>query len=176
MNTVAPGSALGPLLAAFVLPRGQSSIAWFSLVALLAMVLLADIGSWAKRNRSNKPKSHAVSVSLHAVPSVPDRHPALPARKVASCLVILIALMFSKYFYLASLNSYYMFYLMNKFHLTVRSAQIHLFVFLAAVHFAAGIPRNLSNFRSCPKGVRTPSFSFLVARWLSIAAAAPANG
>jgi MFS transporter, FSR family, fosmidomycin resistance protein len=130
------GTALGPLLAAFVLPRGQSSIAWFSLVALLAIILLADIGAWAKRSRSNKPKFHAVSISPHEVPRVIELRPALPAQKVAFPLAILIALMFSKFFYLASLNSYYMFYLISKFHLTLRSAQIHLFVFLGAV--AAG--------------------------------------
>jgi FSR family fosmidomycin resistance protein-like MFS transporter len=130
------GTALGPLLAAFVLPRGQSSIAWFSLVALLGMVLLADIGAWAKRSRSNKLKFQAVSISQHAIPPVTELRPALPAQKVAFSLAILIALMFSKFFYLASLNSYYMFYLISKFHLTLRSAQIHLFVFLGAV--AAG--------------------------------------
>jgi FSR family fosmidomycin resistance protein-like MFS transporter len=124
------------LLAAFVLPRGQSSIAWFSLVALLAMVLLADIGAWAKRSRSNKSKLQAMSIGQRAVPPVTELHPALPARKVAFSLAILIALMFSKFFYLASLNSYYMFYLISKFHLTLRSAQLHLFVFLGAV--AAG--------------------------------------
>jgi len=130
------GTALGPLLAAFVLPRGQSSIAWFSLVALLGMVLLADIGAWAKRSRSNKSKLQAMSIGQREVPPVTALHPALPARKVAFSLAILIALMFSKFFYLSSLNSYYMFYLISKFHLTLRSAQLHLFVFLGAV--AAG--------------------------------------
>jgi FSR family fosmidomycin resistance protein-like MFS transporter len=130
------GTALGPLLAAFVLPRGQSSIAWFSLVALLGMVLLADIGAWAKRSRSNKSKLQAMSIGQRAVPPVTELHPALPARKVAFSLAILIALMFSKFFYLSSLNSYYMFYLISKFHLTLRSAQLHLFLFLGAV--AAG--------------------------------------
>jgi FSR family fosmidomycin resistance protein-like MFS transporter len=127
------GTALGPLLAAFVLPRGQSSIAWFSLVALLGMVLLADIGSWAKRSRSHKPKFRAESMGPQKVPPVAELHPALPTRKVAFSLAVLIALMFSKFFYLASLNSYYMFYLISKFHLTLRSAQLHLFVFLGAV-------------------------------------------
>jgi len=130
------GTALGPLLAAFVLPRGQSSIAWFSLVALLGMVLLADIGAWAKRSRSNKSKLQAMSIGQRAVPPVTELRPALPARKVAFSLAILIALMFSKFFYLSSLNSYYMFYLISKFHLTLQSAQLHLFVFLGAV--AAG--------------------------------------
>jgi FSR family fosmidomycin resistance protein-like MFS transporter len=130
------GSALGPLLAAVVLPRGQSSIAWFSLVALLGIILLADIGSWAKRNRSIKTKPVAVESGPHSSGAAPEQHALLPAKKVAYCIAILMALMFSKYIYLASLSSYYTFYLMNKFHVSVQSAQIHLFVFLGAV--AAG--------------------------------------
>jgi FSR family fosmidomycin resistance protein-like MFS transporter len=130
------GSALGPLLAAIVLPRGQSSIAWFSLVALLGIILLADIGSWAKRNRSIKPKRVAVESGPHSSSAVPEQHAVLPTKKVAYCIAILMALMFSKYIYLASLSSYYTFYLMNKFHVSVQSAQLHLFVFLGAV--AAG--------------------------------------
>jgi MFS transporter, FSR family, fosmidomycin resistance protein len=130
------GSALGPLLAAVVLPRGQSSIAWFSLVALLGIIMLADIGSWAKRNRSIKRKPVAIESGPHSSLEVPERHAALPAKKVVYCIAILMALMFSKYIYLASLSSYYTFYLMNKFHVSVQSAQIHLFVFLGAV--AAG--------------------------------------
>ncbi len=133
------GSALGPLLAAIVLPRGQSSIAWFSLVALLGIIMLTDIGSWAKRNRPNRPnrpKRVAVESGPHSNPAVSEPHAALPTKRVAYCLAILMALMFSKYIYLASLSSYYTFYLMNKFHVSVQSAQIHLFVFLGAV--AAG--------------------------------------
>ncbi len=122
------GSAIGPLLAAFlVLPRGQYSIAWFSLAAFLAIVLLAKVGAWAKRSTSAKAKSGA---------SHTDRHPLLPSRKVAVSIAVLAALVFSKYFYLASLVSYYTFYLINKFHVSVRSSQIHLFIFLGAV--AAG--------------------------------------
>ena len=122
------GSALGPLLAAFiVLPRGQYSIAWFSLVALLGMMVLAKVGAWSKSHRAAKtrsPESHT------------EHRLALPSRKVALSLTILAALIFSKYFYLASLVSYYTFYLMNKFHVSVQNAQIHLFIFLGAV--AAG--------------------------------------
>jgi FSR family fosmidomycin resistance protein-like MFS transporter len=122
------GSALGPLLAAFiVLPRGQSSIAWFSLAALLAIIVLANVGAWSKKHRSAKAKSGATHIE----------HPAaLSSKRVALAISILIALIFSKYFYLASLTSYYTFYLMGKFHVSVQSAQIHLFVFLGAV--AAG--------------------------------------
>ncbi len=122
------GSALGPLLAAFVvLPRGQSSIAWFSSAALLGMIVLVNVGGWSKKNRAGKAKSRAVHT---------EERPALSTKRVAFTIAILMALIFSKYFYLASLTSYYTFYLMGKFHVSVQSAQIHLFVFLGAV--AAG--------------------------------------
>jgi FSR family fosmidomycin resistance protein-like MFS transporter len=122
------GSSLGPLLAAFiVLPRGQSSIAWFSFAALLGMIVLAKVGGWSKRNRPAKAKSLAAH---------PEPHQTLPARKVAVSIAILGALIFSKFFYLASLTSYYTFYLINKFNVSVQSAQLHLFLFLGAV--AAG--------------------------------------
>ena len=122
------GSALGPLLAAMVvLPSGQRSIAWFSAAALLAMIVLARVGAWYKRKITSRVKAGA---PLH------ERGPHLPARKVAIALAVLIALVFSKYFYLASLTSYYTFFLMSRFHLSVRSSQLHLFVFLGAV--AAG--------------------------------------
>jgi FSR family fosmidomycin resistance protein-like MFS transporter len=122
------GSALGPLLAAFVvLPRGQSSIAWFSLVALLGMIVLTNVGAWVKTHRLAKAKSQAASHQPRLL---------LPPRRVGLSIAILVALIFSKFFYLASLTTYYTFYLINKFHLSVQSAQIHLFVFLGAV--AAG--------------------------------------
>jgi FSR family fosmidomycin resistance protein-like MFS transporter len=122
------GSALGPLLAAFiVLPRGQASIAWFSLAAVLAMAILAKIGAWYKQRVSAGAKSRG---------GRNEQRPQLSSGKVAFSLSILIALIFSKYFYLASLTSYYTFYLIAKFHVSVQSAQLHLFVFLGAV--AAG--------------------------------------
>ena len=122
------GSSLGPLLAAFiVLPSGQGAVAWFSLAALLGMVVLAGVGGWSKRNRPAKPKPSA---------GFANRHPELSRRNVTVALAVLIALIFSKYFYLASLTSYYTFYLISKFHVSVQSAQIHLFLFLGAV--AAG--------------------------------------
>jgi FSR family fosmidomycin resistance protein-like MFS transporter len=122
------GSSLGPLLAAFiVIPRGQHSIAWFSLAALLAMILLARVGAWYKSTRSVGAKSRITSV---------DGRPMLSRRKIASTMVVLGALIFSKYFYMASLVSYYTFYLMGKFQLSAPSAEIRLFVFLGAV--AAG--------------------------------------
>src|SRR5437868_8490898 len=80
------GSALGPLLAAFVLPRGQSSLAWFSFVALLGMILLADIGAWAKRRRSSPPELGAVPLSGHVTSSAAEAHAALPRGKVIVAL------------------------------------------------------------------------------------------
>jgi FSR family fosmidomycin resistance protein-like MFS transporter len=121
------GASLGPLLAAFiVLPNGQRSIAWFSLAALLAIVVLTNIGFWYRKRDQLRRKSAA---------RVEVRSP-LPPRTVALAIGVLIALVFSKYFYLASLSSYYTFYLITKFHLPIRDAQLHLFIFLGAV--AAG--------------------------------------
>jgi MFS transporter, FSR family, fosmidomycin resistance protein len=130
------GSALGPLLAAFVLTRGQASVAWFSFVALLGIVLLARIGAWAKKNWASQPKYRTAHAGGEAPLPASEYHPVLPERKIVFCMAILVALMFSKYFYLASLISYYTFYLIHKFHVSLQSAQLHLFVFLAAV--AAG--------------------------------------
>ncbi len=122
------GSSLGPLLAAFVVvPRGQRSIAWCSLLALVAIVLLFRVGRWSAA------RTRAIQASPR---STPEGRPGLSRRRVAISLAVLLALIFSKYVYLAGLNSYYTFYLISKFGMSVRSAQLHLFVFLAAV--AAG--------------------------------------
>jgi FSR family fosmidomycin resistance protein-like MFS transporter len=122
------GSSLGPLLAAFiVLPHGQHSIAWFSLGALLAMAILTYVGVWY---RSYRPVKSGSKARRGADVSV------LSSGKVAFSITILVALVFSKYFYLASITSYYTFYLMHKFGISVQSSQIYLFVFLGAV--AAG--------------------------------------
>jgi FSR family fosmidomycin resistance protein-like MFS transporter len=125
------GSSLGPLLAAFlVVPHGQSSIAWCSLLAFAAMIVLWKIGGWYRSHRS-------VTVGgavTHAAAAASRPH--LSTRRIGWSLMILAALIFSKYFYLAGLNSYYTFYLIEKFHVSVRAAQIDLFIFLGAV--AAG--------------------------------------
>jgi FSR family fosmidomycin resistance protein-like MFS transporter len=122
------GSSLGPLLAAFVvLPHGQPSIAWFSLAALLAIFVLIYVGAWYQRTQW---------VTARSKPSSGERHSPLSRRRTATALGILIALIFSKYFYLASVVAYYTFYLIGKFHVPVRDAQLHLFIFLGAV--AAG--------------------------------------
>ena len=121
------GQALGPLLAAFIVLRfGQSSIAWFSIAALVSMAFLFRVGTWYK-----------ASGAMHAAHKrLSTRHDAVSQRQVVIAVVILLALLFSKFVYLASLGSYYTFYLINRFGLSVQSAQIHLFVFLGAV--AAG--------------------------------------
>jgi FSR family fosmidomycin resistance protein-like MFS transporter len=122
------GSALGPLLAALVvLPGGQRSIAWFSVGALLAIVVLVRIGGWYKSHGTVRAN---VAADLH------QHQSQLSRRRTGIALAVLMALVFSKYFYLASLTSYYTFFLMSRFHVSVRSAQIHLFIFLGAV--AAG--------------------------------------
>jgi FSR family fosmidomycin resistance protein-like MFS transporter len=122
------GSALGPLLAAFiVLPRGQHSIAWFSAASLLGIFVLFHVGGWSKRYRAAKTVLRAAHAAVH---------PPLSSKKVALAIGVLVALVFSKYFYLVSLTSYYTFYLMDKFHVSVQASQIYLFVFLGAV--AAG--------------------------------------
>lgn len=122
------GSAIGPLLAAFiVLPFGQSSIAWFSVAALLGIVVLWNVGTWYGNLRRVPAATRTRKVGDHA---------PLSPRKIRFALAVLMALLFSKYFYLASLTSYYAFFLINKFHVSVQSSQIHLFVFLGAV--AAG--------------------------------------
>ena len=119
------GSAAGPLLAAFiVLPHGQSSVAWFSLTAMLGMFVLFNVGHWYK--------SHGMA---RLGPRVTDAPAPVASKKVAGVIAVLLALIFSKYFYLASLSSYYTFYLINRFHVSVQNAQLHLFVFLAAVAF-----------------------------------------
>src|SRR6201996_6421471 len=120
------GAAIGPLLAAFiVLPHGQRGVAWFSLVALVAIVVLTQVSRWYKPRLGylkKRSKQHADT--------------GLSRARVVSAIAVLIALVFSKYFYLASFTSYYTFYLISRFHLSVRSSQIHLFIFLGAV--AAG--------------------------------------
>jgi len=117
------GSALGPLLAAAVIvPFGQRSVAWFGLAALVAIALLLQVSRWyavhhvaagASRNR--------------AVPAAP-----FPPQTVRLAIGVLLVLIFSKYFYIAGLSSFYTFYLMQKFGVSVQSAQVHLFIFLFA--------------------------------------------
>jgi FSR family fosmidomycin resistance protein-like MFS transporter len=119
------GSALGPLLAALlVIPRGQHSIAWFSVAILVAIMVLTYVSGWYHSHRT------ATAASLVKQPAIQS---PLPPRKTLIAILILLSLLFSKFFYLSSLSSYYIFYLITKFHLSVQNAQIYLFVFLGAV-------------------------------------------
>jgi FSR family fosmidomycin resistance protein-like MFS transporter len=119
------GSSLGPVLAAFiVIPMGQSSIAWFSATALLAMIVLLGVGNWYRRERAAPPRAAGRYIA---------ERPLLSRRKIGWSIVILLAVIFSKAFYTTSLTSYYTFYLISKFDVSIESAQIYLFAFLASV-------------------------------------------
>ena len=120
------GSSLGPVLAAVIIaPYGKGNVAWFVLAALLAIVVLAQISRWySAQHRMNKGKPKATIIN------------PLPRNKVVLAVSILLILIFSKYFYMSSISSYYTLYLMQKFGLSIQNAQLHLFAFLFAV--AAG--------------------------------------
>lgn len=121
------GTSLGPLLAAaFVLPRGQGSVAWFSIVALVAIVILWRIGRWYWTSGQDRGRAAAHLRPTHG----------LPREKVRKMLAVLLALVFSKYVYVSSFVSFFMFFLIDRFGVSVQQAQLHLFGFLAAV--AAG--------------------------------------
>jgi len=123
------GTSLGPLLAALIIvPRGQYSVGWFSAVALVAIIVLANVGHWYKRNLFR------VKVGAHSRGR--QGHPVASRKRVVWALAVLMTLMFSKFFYLSSMTNYFTFYLIGKFHLSVQSAQMHLFLFLFSV--AAG--------------------------------------
>ncbi len=122
------GSAIGPLLAAFiVVPRGQGSIAWFSFVALLAMAILTYVGFWYNRH-----PAMAARRGRRAPPPVSAAVSPMSKAGLVFAMAVILTLLFSKNVYTASLSSYYMFYLIEKFHVSVQSAQLHLFVFLGA--------------------------------------------
>jgi FSR family fosmidomycin resistance protein-like MFS transporter len=149
------GSSFGPLLAALVITRhSQSHILWFSLLALAAIAVLFKIGAWYKDHLfqlKNNPRGHAKVIRQQ-----------LPRRTVFISLAILVALIFSKYFYLVSLSSYYTFYLIDKFHISVAASQIYLFIFLFSV--AAG------TFMGGPLG---DHFGRKYVIWVSILGVAP---
>ena len=146
------GSALGPLLAAaIVVGRGQGEIAWFMLLVLLAVAVLVGVSRWYSNHLMNMVKKAA----QHAGPK-------LPRKKVVQALVVLALLVFSKYIYMASLQTYYTFFLIEKFHLPVGTAQLYLFLFLASV--AAG------TFAGGPIGDKIGRKRVI---WFSILGAAP---
>ncbi len=119
------GSSSGPLLAAFiVVPHGQGSIAWFSLAALIAITVLFNIGRWYAGHLSQR----RTRAHFHGV-----RQASMTRGRIAFCIAILIVLIFSKYFYMASIGTYFTFYLIHKFQLSVPAAQVHLFIFLGSV-------------------------------------------
>ena len=121
------GSALGPLSAAFLVAAwGQHAVAWYAACALLGIVVLYNVGTWYKH--------HGLARIHHANKQI--RATNLPRGKVAASIAILLLLIFSKYFYLASISSYFTFYLIHTFGVSVQIAQVHLFLFLGAV--AAG--------------------------------------
>ncbi len=115
------GTSMGPLLAALiVVPFGQPSIAWFSSIAFLAILILWRIGRWYKPQ-------------ITAKKTVPRAHPDAPSsRRVMTALVVLVALLFSKQLYVSGLSSYYIFYLIDKFGVSTQAAQFYLFIFLAS--------------------------------------------
>jgi len=119
------GTAVGPLLAAFiVLPHGQSSVLWFSCAALLGIFVLVNVGHWYKLHGMERLKPRAAGAGAHVSPT---------RKQVTLAISVLLALIFSKYFYLASLTSYYTFYLISRFHVSVQASQVYLFVFLGSV-------------------------------------------
>jgi FSR family fosmidomycin resistance protein-like MFS transporter len=133
------GSSLGPLLAAvIVVTRGQRSIMWFTLLALVGIAVLSGVGRWyrgwlaERRSAENRSSAGPAAVGVHGY----GGHDRLSRGRVYVSLGILIVLVFSKYFYLASMSSYYTFFLIGKFGLSVKQAQLHLFLFLFAI--AAG--------------------------------------
>jgi FSR family fosmidomycin resistance protein-like MFS transporter len=146
------GTSMGPLLAALiVVPFGQPSIAWFSSIAFVAIVVLWRIGNWYK------PQIAARKMA------VPDPHPDAPtSRRVAIAIALLVMLLISKQLYVSSLSSYYIFYLIDRFGVSTQTAQIYLFVFLAANAIGA--------FLGGPLGDR---FGRRIVIWFSILGALP---
>jgi MFS transporter, FSR family, fosmidomycin resistance protein len=146
------GTSMGPVLAALiVVPFGQSSIAWFSSIAFLAILILWRIGQWYKPQ---------IAAKKFAAPAP---HPDAPSsRRVAIALVVLVALLFSKQLYVSSLSSYYIFYLIDRFGVSAQAAQMYLFIFLAANAIGA--------FLGGPLGDR---FGRRIVIWFSILGALP---
>lgn len=146
------GTSMGPVLAALiVVPFGQGSIAWFSSIAFLAILILWRIGRW-----------YAPQIKAKKTTAV-QAHPDAPSpRRVAVALLVLVALLFSKQLYVSSLSSYYIFYLIDRFGVSTQAAQIYLFIFLAANAVGA--------FLGGPLGDR---FGRKIVIWISILGALP---
>jgi len=146
------GTSMGPVLAALiVVPFGQGSIAWFSSIAFLAIIILWRIGVWYKPQIATRTMARI------------EPHPDAPSsRRVMVALAVLVMLMFSKQLYVASLSSYYIFYLIDKFGVSTQTAQVYLFIFLAANAIGA--------FLGGPLGDR---FGRKIVIWFSILGALP---
>ena len=122
------GSSIGPLLAALIIvPYGQVNIIWFSMLALIAIFILINVGAWYKGK---------INAKLEKELSSNSNLPVLPRKQIVISVIILLILIFSKYFYLTSMSSYYTFYLIEKFGVSVQGSQVYLFIFLFSV--AAG--------------------------------------
>jgi FSR family fosmidomycin resistance protein-like MFS transporter len=148
------GTAVGPLLtAAVVASHGQSSVLWFSLLAMLGILVLASVGTWYR--------NHLELMRSRRSPA-PGRHATLSQRQVGVALGVLIALIFSKYVYLSSITNYYTFFLIAKFHLSVSASLVRLFVFLFSV--AAG---------TIVGGLVGDRFGRRLVIWISILGVAP---
>ena len=148
------GQAMGPLAAAWVIiPFGRSSVASFSALALMAMAVLWQVGNWYR--------AHRIATASRSNPAA-ARHPGLPSRVVIIAVGVLMILVVSKSFYISSIHSYYTFYLIDKFGMTVSAAQMYLFVFLFSV--AAGTVLG---------GLVTDRIGRKQVIWLSILGAAP---
>ena len=118
------GGSLGPVLAAIIIvPFGQSSILWFSVLALIAIIVLLKVGSWY---------SHHINRTRGKVTEISIGH-GMSKTKIFWSVLILLVLIFSKYFYMASITSYFTFYLIDKFNVSIQASQVHLFLFLFAV-------------------------------------------
>ena len=121
------GTSIGPLLAAWIiLPRGQASVVWFGVIALAAVGILGGVGRWYSHHLSPKNKARPMPVVHHG----------LSGRIVGVSLAILLALMFSKFVYTSAMSSFYTFYLIDHFGVSIADSQVYLFIYLGA--FAAG--------------------------------------
>lgn len=120
------GSSFGPLLAAsIIVPNGQFSIIWFTFFALVAIVVLSRIGKWYK--------GHILTLKANKKHQSAHNFPTISKRKVVVAVIVLLILIFSKYFYMASLTSYFTFYLIEKFNISIQTSQIYLFIFLFSI-------------------------------------------
>lgn len=148
------GSAIGPLLAALIIvPHGQFYVIWFTLIAILGIIVLVKVGNWYKGHLELRSKSKAAVAA-------PQR--TLSKSRVTVSLGILLVLIFSKYFYMASMSSYFTFYLIDKFHVSNQQSVFYLFLFLASV--AAG---------TLIGGALGDRFGRKYIIWISILGAAP---